>query len=253
MRIACELAISLWLPAGLFCLWWYVSKDSTSTYFPALSKIVSTIGRDLASGRLLGDLVYSGVNLSLGLASASVLAISLGVLIGSNRNVLDALNPVIQFGRALPQVALIPVVIGVLGIGTAPKVYLIAFSCFWPILLNAIDGVLGIDPTRLDVARAYRVPLRLKVTKLMLPAAAPQIAVGIRVALALGVIVMVFSEMYGSTEGIGYYILSSSFSFKIPEVWAGTIVVGCIGYALGVTALAIERRALDWYYRSTAD
>ncbi len=247
-----QLAVSVWLPVALLCLWWYLSRDNTSTYFPSLSKILSTIWRDLSNGRLFSDLLYSGRNLCLGLVSATILAIALGILIGTSRRLLEIVDPVIQFGRALPQVALIPVVIGVLGIGTAPKVYLIAFSCFWPILLNAIDGVRGIDPIRLDVARAYRVPLRVRLFGLMLPAASPQIAVGVRVALALGVIVMVFSEMYGATEGIGYYILSSSFSFKIPEVWAGTIVIGCIGYALSAASIAIERRALDWYYKSTA-
>lgn len=248
-----KIIIAIWLPSILVAVWWYLSKDSTSTYFPPLEKIAITIWRDISNGRLYGDLLYSARNFSIGLLCATFLAITLGILIASSRRLLETIDPLIQFGRALPQVALIPVVIGVLGIGTAPKIYLIAFSCFWPVLLNAIDGVRGIDPTRLEVARCYRLPLWIKLFRLQLPAAAPQIAVGVRIAIALGVIVMVFSEMYGSTEGIGYYILSSSFSFKIPEVWGGTLVIGGVGYILSAFAIVVERRILKWHYKSTTD
>lgn len=244
---------ALWLPAALVAIWWSVSEVRNSLYFPSLRTILHTLWAEMVHGNLVHHLLVSSGNLALGLLIATVAAVAVGFVLGSFERLLTAFDPVVQFGRSLPQVALIPTVIALLGIGVTAKIYIIAFSCFWPILLNTIDGVRGIDQNLRDAARAYRIGGLPYLTKMLLPAAAPQIAAGFRVALAIGVIVMVFSELYGATQGIGYYILNAGSRFRVAEMWAATILVGIVGYTLSTLAVLAERRLLAWHFATSAN
>lgn len=241
-----------WLPLALLVLWWYASSGSQSLYFPPLSEICGVAWRDLTSGPLVGYLGFSLTNLVFGLAIAITTGVVFGVLLGSLPRVLSAVDPYIQFMRSIPQVALVPLIIGALGIGAVPKIWSIGFACMWPILLSTIDGVRGVDPSQIDFARAYRLPKIARYLDVIVPAAMPQIIPGVRIALAIGVIVMVVSELYGADSGIGYYILQSGRNFAVRETWAGTILVGLIGYALSRLFEVFEHIALRWYFESSA-
>jgi ABC-type nitrate/sulfonate/bicarbonate transport system permease component len=132
-------------------------------------------------------------------------------------------------------------------VGNSMKVFIIAFVCVWPILLNTIDGVRGIDPTLADTTRVYGVPSGDRVWRVMLPAASPQIFAGMRTSLSLALILMVISEMVASTNGIGYFVLQSQRTFAIPEMWSGILLLGILGYVLNGIFALIERRVLRWH------
>ncbi|MEV1290629.1 ABC transporter permease subunit [Pseudonocardia sp. NPDC049635] len=123
------------------------------------------------------------------------------------------------------------------------KVALIAFVCFWPILLNTVDGVAGVDPTLQETARSYRIPRGEYLRRVVLPSASPQIFAGARVSLSIAVIMMVVSEMVASTEGIGYFVLQSQRTYAITEMWSGIALLALLGYALNGLFLLVERRA----------
>ena len=106
-----------------------------------------------------------------------------------------ATAPVVEFLRSIPPPALIPFAIVVIGIGDDMKVFIIAFVCLWPVLLNTIDGINGIDPTLKDTARVYGISGRDRLMRITLPAASPQIFAGMRLSLSLALILMVISEM----------------------------------------------------------
>jgi ABC-type nitrate/sulfonate/bicarbonate transport system permease component len=146
-------------------------------------------------------------------------------------------------------VAFVPVIILTLGIGAAPKIFLIFLGSLWPILLNTISGVEGINPAILETARSYRIPWRLRLRRVILPGATPQIVAGVRVALSVAVVLMVVSEIYGSPVGLGNFILQSGSSFQVTDTWGGTILIGLLGYALSVLLLAVEHLLLGWYYQ----
>lgn len=241
-------AQAAWLPVGLFALWWWVSADSTSIYFPSLSKIVALTWADLVNGPLPGFIVFSLGNLAAGLAIAVASGIALGLLLGWVPLANRLVDPLLQFFRSMPKAALVPLFIGALGIGALPKVYTIALGCVWPVLLNTIDGVRGVEPEQLEMARAYRIPLHLRLWRVVLPAAGPQIVAGVRVSLAIGVVVMVVSEIYGSQQGVGYYVLNASRAFDVPQTWGGTLLIGLIGYALSTAFVAAERWFLRWHF-----
>lgn len=247
-RAAVQAGQAAWLPVLLFALWWWTSADSASIYFPPLSKIVAFTLADLTRGPLPDYILFSLGNLAAGLALALAVGISLGVLLGLQPTLLRLADPLLQFFRNMPKAALVPLFIGALGIGALPKIYLITLGCVWPILLNTIDGVRGIDEGQREMARAYRIPPWLQLRRLVLPAAAPQIVAGVRVALSVGVVVMVVSEIYGSRHGVGYYVLHASRAFDVPQTWGGTLLIGAIGYLLSTAFVLAERRLLRWHF-----
>lgn len=241
-----------WLIIVAVVVWWFATQNSTNFFVPPLSEVLSVAGRDLANGTVFNNAVYSLTNLSLGLALALVVGVILGIAIGEVKRLRLIVDPVLNFFRSIPQSALVPLIIGAFGLGQGPKIYTIAFAAVWPILLNTIDGVLGVDPAVRNFAKVYRIPPSLYFRRVVLSSALPQILAGVRVALPIGITVMVVSELFASTQGLGYYILNASQVFKVPETWAGALMVGIIGYIITFIFVLVERRILSWYFRSAA-
>lgn len=247
-----RLLVQAWLPALLIALWWVTSAQSTNIFIPSLESILQALVRDFADGTLVASMGVSLLNLALGMLIAIVAGVGMGLVLGEFRHLREVLDPFIHFVRSVPQSALVPLIIGAFGIGSTPKIYAIAFACVWPILLNTIDGVLGVEVGVRRVSRVFGVPRSLYYRRVILPGAMPQIVAGVRVALPIGIVVMVVAELFASSVGLGYYILSSSTLFMIPETWAGALLVGVIGYILMLLFSVGERRLLGWYFRSGA-
>lgn len=246
------LGMRLWLPVVLVAVWWFASAGSTNIYIPPLSRIVEVVVRDFANGRLLIAMGTSLLNLALGMIIAIAIGVVLGLIIGETKRLRLILDPFIHFFRSVPQSALVPLIIGALGIGSEPKIYAVAFACVWPILLNTIDGTRGVEVGVRQVSRVFGVPRMLYYRRVVLPGAMPQIVAGIRVALPIGIVVMVVSELFASNVGLGFYILNSSSTFQIPETWGGALLVGVIGYILVLLFAVLEKRVLSWYFKSGA-
>ena len=240
---------SAWLAALLVAVWWYASAGSSSFYFPPLSDIFATLWRELFHGSMGPNVLISLENLAIGLALAVAFGIAAGLIIGRAETFRQIILPTLNFLRAVPPAAAVPIIIIALGVGSAPKIFIIALGCFWPVLLNTIDGVRGTPQALTETARAYRIPFHLAVFRVALPAALPQIMAGIRVALAVGLVLMVISEFFGAGAGIGFYITEASTRFAIRETWAGTLLVGAMGYLLSSAFVLFERRLLHWYFR----
>jgi ABC-type nitrate/sulfonate/bicarbonate transport system permease component len=182
-----------------------------------------------------------------GFAIAVVLGVVGGLMLGLSARARRAAAPIVEFLRAIPPPALLPFAILVVGVGASMKVFIIAFVCVWPILLNTIDGVTSVDPTLRDTTRVYGIPDRDRIWRVMLPAASPQIFAGLRTAVSLALILMVISEMVASTNGIGYFVLQSQRTFAIPEMWSGILLLGILGYVLNGGFVLLERRLLRWH------
>jgi ABC-type nitrate/sulfonate/bicarbonate transport system permease component len=240
-------ALEIAVPLALLGVWAVWSSGSQTYYFPPLSDILSTFADTWVFERVGSDVVPSLARLGLGYTIACVVAVGLGLALGLSRPLRRALDPTVQFLRAIPPPALLPFGILVLGVGWSMKVFIIAFVCLWPVLLNTVDGVAGVDPTLRETARSYGIGGRDTVLRVILPAAAPQIFAGMRTSLSLALILMVISEMVASTNGIGYFVLESQRSFAIPEMWSGILLLGILGYLLNAIFLLVERRVLRWH------
>lgn len=242
----------IWLPVGLVLLWWFASAGSDNVFFPPLKVILETLVRDLSSGLLLEYLAFSLTNLAWGLLIALIIGIVAGLIIGEVRPLREAFDPYVSFARSIPQAALVPLIIGTFGLGPGPKIYTIAFACVFPILLNTIDGVRSIEPTIRRFGKVYRISPARYFRRVVLPGAMPQIFAGIRVALPIGITVMVVSELFAANKGVGFYILNSSSTFQMAQTWAGAILVGIVGYFLTLILFRVERIPLRWYFKSGA-
>jgi ABC-type nitrate/sulfonate/bicarbonate transport system permease component len=235
------------VPILVLVAWGLASAGSETYYFPPLTDILSTFADTWVFERVGSDVVPSLVRMGLGFGIAVVVAIAVGLLLGLSRRARRGAAPIVEFLRAIPPPALLPFAILVIGVGDSMKVFIIAFVCLWPILLNTIDGVTGVDPTLRETARSYGIGARDRLLRVMLPAAAPQIFAGMRTSLSLALILMVISEMVASTNGIGYFVLQSQRTFAIPEMWSGILLLGILGYALNGAFVLIERRVLRWH------
>jgi ABC-type nitrate/sulfonate/bicarbonate transport system permease component len=129
------------------------------------------------------------------------------------------------------------------------KIFVIFFSCAWPILLNTLDGVKNLDRILLFTARTFGLPQRKIIARVILPACSPQIMTGLRVSLPITLILVVISEMVGSTDGIGYFILDSQRRFRITQMYAGMLSLAIVGYALNQLFDLFQRRFLPWHRR----
>ena len=241
-----SLLLLAWLPIGLIALWWFGSAGSTSVFWPPLSTIVGAFWDWATSDRMLNDIAYSFGNYFQALILATLVGVTIGTAIGLMPRVGLVLSPYLDFFRTLPIVVFVPIVILVLGVGQGPKIFLIFLACVWPILLNAIEGVRSIQPSVFETSRSYRIPLPLLIRKIVLPGASPQIAIGMRLAISIGLVMLVVSEMYGSTQGLGQFILQSGQRFQLPPTWAGTLTIGLIGWIFTAVYMLLEHRALAW-------
>ena len=243
-----SLLTQLWLPVLAVAVVWIATAGSTNFYFPPFSQMLGAMADGLAHGELVADLRFSLLNILAGLALAIAVGVLAGLIIGERPTLRRATAPLLDFARATPTIAFVPVVVLTLGIGAAPKIFLIFLGSVWPILLNTISGVESINPAVLEAARSYRIPWWLRLRRVVLAGALPQIFAGIRVALSVAVVLMVVSEIYGSPIGLGNFILQSGSSFQVVDTWAGTILIGIVGYALSVVLLVVEYSLLGWYH-----
>ena len=235
------------VPVALLGLWAAWSAGSETFYYPPLTEIFETFGETWVFERVGSDVVPSLLRLAAGYALAVAVAILAGIPLGLNATARRAAAPIVEFLRAIPPPALLPLAIVVIGVGNSMKVLIIAFVCLWPVLLNTIDGIRGIDPTLTETTRVFGVRGLTRLRLVVLPAAGPQIFAGMRTSLSLAVIMMVISEMVASTNGIGFFVLQSQRSFAIPEMWSGILLLGILGYLLNVLFALVERRVLAWH------
>jgi ABC-type nitrate/sulfonate/bicarbonate transport system permease component len=235
------------VPLALLGLWAVWSAGSDTFYYPPLTDILSTFNDTWVFERVGSDVIPSLLRLTAGYAIAVVVAVLVGIPLGLSPTARRAASPIVEFLRAIPPPALLPLAIVVIGVGNSMKVLIIAFVCLWPVLLNTIDGIRGIDPTLTDTTRSYGIRGLTRLRLVVLPAAAPQIAAGMRTSLSLAVILMVISEMVASTNGIGFFVLQSQRTFAIPEMWSGILLLGILGYVLNLIFTIVERRVLAWH------
>ncbi len=243
LGVGLEIAV----PIALLAVWALTSANSTSFYFPPLLDIFRAFGDTWLFERVGTDVLPSLGRLFGGYVIAVAAAVVIGVALGSSRVLGRMVDPVVQFLRAIPPPVLIPAGILVLGVGSGMKVALIAFVCLWPVLLNTIDGVAGVDPALRETARSFQIPWHERLFRVVLPSASPQIFAGARISLSLAVIMMVVSEMVASTNGIGYFVLQSQRTFAITQMWSGIFLLAILGYVLNVLFLLVERKALRWH------
>ena len=242
----------LWFFALLLVLWWVLSADSTSTFFPPLQNILESLHAVWIVGGARSELWSSLGHFAVGYTVAGLLGVGVGALLWKFRRVGHAVSPVLYFVYVIPTAALLPAIVAVMGIGSPMKITIIVLAAVWPTMLNTMDGMRGIDPLNLDTAKVLHMSALRTVRTVVLPGAMPQIMAGLRHSLQVSVIMMVVSELIASQSGIGFFILEAQQRFAITEMWTGIIVLALVGSALTFLFIAVERVVLAWYIGARA-
>lgn len=249
------LAYQFGLLASLLIVWQWAAVTHPGPALPRLESVAWGYWR-----LVQGDLLYSAVlpslyRLCVGFSIAVAVGVIVGLAIGYMRTLDAWIRPVLEYLRFIPAVAILPPALLLLGPTDTMRILVIAFGCVFPVLLAAIDGARRIDQTLFDVARINGLGPVAQICRVVLFAAMPSIFAGIRIALGLGLIMMVISELIAADDGIGFYILRSQRLFQTAGVYAGVLVIGTIGWGLTAGLLALEHRVLRWHrgWRGLAD
>ncbi|WP_269802702.1 ABC transporter permease [Actinocorallia populi] len=221
-----------------------------AVFLPPFSEVLLAL-KELAAGGALREHAEASLIRSLaGFALAILVMIPLGLVLGWYKPVADFLDPLLELFRNTAALALLPVFTLILGLGETSKISIITYACAWPILLNTIAGVKGVDPLLVKSARSLGLPPYRLFQKVILPAAVPTIFTGVRLAGAYSILVLVAAEMVGAKAGLGFLINDAQFNFRIPDMYAGIIAISVVGLAFNALLLRLERRFSTW--RTTA-
>jgi ABC-type nitrate/sulfonate/bicarbonate transport system permease component len=243
------------LVAGV-AAWQLWTSAAHSSFFPTPSAIAARMYHLWFSGPAAhvfltadatGNILPSLGRVFAGLAIAAAIGVPLGIALGRSPAVTDYLNPLLQFARALPVVTMAPVFIALFKLGTQMEIATIGFGTVWPILLNTIDGAASVDPVQLETARAFKMTRRERLMWVIVPAALPKAFAGFRLSLSLSLILMVFAELVGSSDGIGYEMNNASNSFDMTLLWSTIVLLGILGYLLNELLSGAERLVLAWH------
>ncbi|WP_427008728.1 ABC transporter permease [Pseudarthrobacter sp. H2] len=227
-------------------IWWIYSSTSASYAFPPLSEIMTRFRELWLFDRFISDVIPSLGRFAVGLAGGATAGLLLGVWLGASRNARETFDPVIQFVRSLPPPALLPVFLLVFGLGDPMKIFIIAFGSIWPVLLNTVEGIRGIDPTLRATCDVYKISPLKRLTSVTLPAAANSIFAGLKTALGIAFVLMVVSEMVAASGGIGHFVVESQHSYAIADMWSGIILLGMLGFLFNVLFDQVQKRAVYW-------
>jgi len=241
------------LIAALLVLWqvsalYWVGSQS----WPPLTAVFRALVDGIRSGELVDVFASSLYRMAVGYAVGVAVALGVGLLMASVRVVYLALEPLVELLRPIPIPAIMPPLILLLGIDDALKIFIVGFAAFFPVLVNTIGGVRAVDPVAIDVARTLRVGRLRTVREVVLPASLPYVLAGMRVSLALALIVTVVAEMIAGSAGIGYYLMTMQYAMRSADMYAGIVLLAAAGYLLNRGFLAVERRLLHWYHSAEA-
>lgn len=217
--------------------------------FPTMTDTLAALGTALGTAELWSAVGATLQGWAVGLVVAAVLAVVVGTVLGSNDLAFRSAAGLIEVFKAIPAIAILPLVILVLGSTLGMKVFLIAFGAFWPLVVQVVYGVRAMDPTVADTARALGVRGVRRFAAVTLPSASPYVATGLRIASASALILAVVAELVGGAEGIGRRILFARNAgvTAYPTMYAYILVAGFLGILLTGAFFLLERKGMHWH------
>lgn len=219
------LVLGLWEFAGW--LGW-----TSPILLPRPSQIIAALVALVASGGILAPLAHTVGLFVAGYTLAVLIGTALGIAMATSRILYGLLEPLVEILRPIPKPALVPVLFLFLGIGKATMIALVVLAAVFPVLISTYQGVRALDPVLLETARTFHVPRARTILSIILPASLPMILAGMRVALGLGLVLVILAEMLAAEEGIGFRILDLERSFQIRDMFAWIVVLVALGGAM---------------------
>jgi len=229
-----------------FAEWGTSSGWITPLTLPRPSDVLQTLKELYASGLLYKHLVPSLTRFSVGSALGASIGMRVGILIGLFSYIRSGLVPVVAALFPIPKIALLPLFVIWFGIDEGSKYALIAFGTFTPTVVATYGAVDNVDRTLIRMGQSFGLSWLSIVRKIVIPGAMPGILSGLRISLAIAIILLVAAEMLGAEYGIGAYILEAGSLYDLERLFAGVMILSVLGVLLSAAIGLVERRLLDW-------
>jgi len=247
---------------SLVTVWWLIT-DGTHIANPlllpspaavirsmvALSESPNLFKGGLYGGNLEGNVLISLARVVVGFSISVVAGVALGTLVGVSRTLSALSEPALQLGRQVPPISYIPLALIWFGLGEIPIIFIIVAGAFWPIFLNTVAGIRAAPIASVRAAQALGCEPWQLVFRVFLPSALPQIFTGCRVSFGLAWSAVVAAELIGASAGIGYLVMHARLIIATPDVVAGMVAIGVMGFLFDAAFVAIERRIFAYRQR----
>jgi NitT/TauT family transport system permease protein len=240
------LATQIGILVALLVLWQFMVTDSSLPYFSRPSLIVAKLHDLLSHNEIYRHISVTLAEIVIGYSIGAAVGLSLGFILGRSQFLSAALQPYIIGLYSIPKIALAPVFIVWLGLGMASKVAVVFVASFFLVFFNTYSGLISINEELVRLARLMGASWPQTVVRVILPAAAHQIFLGLRTAVPYAVIGAVIGEYIGSSEGLGYFILYASQTYDAPALFAGIIILVIIVFAANFALNLLERYVIRW-------
>lgn len=232
-------------------LWWAASTFGWVNAFllPAPVKVLNTLFELGQSGALARHTLVSLQRVGLGFALAVIAAIVLAIVFSRSPAIRGLIDPLLEFVRQIPPLALTPLLILWLGIGETQKVAIIMLACFFPIFLGMRGGIAQVDQKLIEVGKVCGLSQGEIMRRIVLPSSLPSIVVGLRIGLGYSWRALVGAELIASSAGLGYLIVDAESLARTDIVLAGILVIGAIGLLADQLLKSAIAKAAPWLAR----
>jgi ABC-type nitrate/sulfonate/bicarbonate transport system permease component len=248
------IALRLGAIAAFLALWSLLSgavvvlKLFNPIFLPGPWLVLGNVLDMAVRGQLWIHLAATLERVALGFGAGAVLGVGLGLAAGHLTPIRHIVEPLVELLRPIPPLAMLPMFIVWVGIGETSKIGFITYATFFPIFLTTITGVRQIDPILLRAAQSLGARGVGLFTRVILPAALPDILTGLRLGVALAFFVIVISEFIGAEHGLGYLINDGRNFFLVPQMLGAAVVLGLLGYAGNGLVRLLERSLTRWQH-----
>jgi len=235
--------------AAALALWELISRTGVISQkdLPSMSTSFRELWSLMQTGAFWSAFGETVRGWALGLGVATVLAVPIGILLGSSDFAASAFRVPIEFLRPIPSAALIPLLFLSLGTNLKSEVFLAAFGAFWPLLVQTMYGVRDVDPVALDTARSFGLGRLARLYRIKLPSAVPYIATGVRISSTVALILAFTAELFMGTPGLGQKVNYAQAFGLDDQLYAYALATGFLGVAIHLVSTALERRGLRWH------
>ncbi len=237
------------LPAAILIIWEALARAGfiSPNVLPAPSAVLVAFWQRLLSGELVRDIGVSTWRAVLGFLIGGTIGFGLGLANGLSRMSRDVTDTTLQMIRNIPHLALIPLVILWFGIDEEAKLFLVALGVFFPIYVNTLLGIQGVDPQLVEMGRIYGMKPFELFRKVILPGALPSIFTGLRYALGIMWLTLIVAETISASSGLGYMAMQAREFLMIDVVVLAILIYALLGKLADSLARLAERHALAWH------
>ncbi len=212
-----------------------------SSLLPSPLIVLEVMKELIVSGILFTHIKVSLLRFFAGYSIAVILAVILGLVLGWFEKIWDIFDPIVQVLRPISPIAWFPFIVLLLGIGDLPAIAIIFIAAFFPVLLSTVSAVKKVDKTYLKVARNFGIKQPFVLTKIVFPAAFPNIVTGLHIALGSAWVFLVAGEMVGVQSGLGFLIIDARNSMRSDLLLSGIIFIGILGLLLDKLITVFEK------------